>query len=145
MGEGASWQRRVVVEFAWDRMDLKTVEWALARLPSASGSGKHSSWLERCWWGRSHDGGEEVGHLRAEAHAAKWAGEEGLHPSGRIREEMGRRFVQRSFSWWPYLYPDLDDDTWEAEELAAIEAGEINATSFSYVGTVASERSAIAR
>src|SRR5918992_5062423 len=29
----------VVVEFAWDRLDEKTVEWALARLPSAPDSG----------------------------------------------------------------------------------------------------------
>jgi SAM-dependent methyltransferase len=126
----------VVVEFAWDRLDGKTVQWALARLPGVCASGKHS-WLERCCCGRAHDGGGEVGHLHAEAHAAKWAGEEGLHSSGRIREEMGRRFAQRSFTWGPYLYPDLDDDTSEADELAAIEAGEINATSFSYVGTVA--------
>jgi hypothetical protein len=43
------------------------------------------------------------------------------------------------------LYLDLDDDTPEAEELAAIEAGEINATSFCYVGAVASKRSAFTR
>ena len=42
-------------------------------------------------------------------------------------------------------YPDLDDDTSEADELAAIEAGEINATSFCYVGAVASERGGSAR
>ena len=65
-----------------------------------------------------------------------------LHGSGRMREEIGRRFIERYFSWWPYLYPDLDDDASEADELAAIEAGEINATSLCYVGTVASERSA---
>jgi SAM-dependent methyltransferase len=134
----------VVVEFAWDRMDEKTVEWALARLPGASASGKHS-WLERCCRGRAHNGADEVGHLHAEAHAAGWTSEEGLHCSERIREEIGRRFVERSFSWWPYLYPDLDDDTSEADELAAIETGEINATSFCYVGTVAPERSAFAR
>jgi ubiquinone/menaquinone biosynthesis C-methylase UbiE len=133
----------VVVEFAWDRMDEKTVEWALARLPGASASGKHS-WLERCCRRRSRDGGDEVGHLHAEAHAAEWADEEGLHSSGRILEEIGRRFAQRSLSWWPYLYPDLDDKS-EADELAAIEAGEINATSFCYVGAVASERSVFAR
>jgi len=126
----------VVVEFAWDRMDEKTVEWALAHIPSGSASGKHS-WLERCCRGGTHGGGDEVGHLHAEAHAARWAGEEGLHRSGRIREEIGRRFGQRFFSWWPYLYPDLNDDMSEADELAAIEAGEINATSFCYVGTVA--------
>ena len=30
-----------------------------------------------------------------------------------MREEIGRRFVERSFSWGPYLYPDPDDDTSE--------------------------------
>jgi SAM-dependent methyltransferase len=130
----------VVVEFAWDRIDEKTVEWALARLPGASASGKRS-WLERCCRGMAHDGGADVGHSHAaEAHAARWAGEEGLRSSGRIREEIGRRFAQRSFSWGTYLYSELDDHTSEADELAAIEAGEINATSFCYVGTVAPER-----
>jgi len=134
-----------VVEFAWDRIDGTTAEWALARLPGTSASGRTHSWLERCCRGRAHDGGEEVGHLHAEAHVARWAGEERLHGSGRMREEIGRRFIERYFLWWPYLYPDLDDDTSEAEELAAIEAGEINATSFCYVGAVASKRSAFTR
>jgi SAM-dependent methyltransferase len=131
----------VVVEFAWDRIDGATAEWAQARLPYASASGKRS-WLERCCRGSAHDGGDEVGHLQAEAHVARWAGEERLHGSGQMLEEIGRRFDQRSFSWWPYLYPDLDD-TSEAEEVATIEAGEINATSFCYVGAVASKRSAL--
>jgi hypothetical protein len=72
----------------------------------------------------------------------RWAGEERLHGSGQMLEEIGRRFIERYFSWWPYLYPDLDD-TSEAEEVATIEAGEINATSFCYVGAVASKRSAL--
>jgi hypothetical protein len=59
-----------------------------------------------------------------------------------MRARQGRYW---SFWWWPYLYLDLDDDTSEAEELAAIEAGEINATSFCYVGAVASKRSAFTR
>ncbi len=62
-----------------------------------------------------------------------------------MREEIWRRFVERSFSWWRYLYPDLDHDTSETDELAAIEAGEITATLFCYVGAVASERSPFAR
>jgi 2-polyprenyl-3-methyl-5-hydroxy-6-metoxy-1,4-benzoquinol methylase len=130
----------VVVEFAWDRIDAKTAEWARARLPA---SGRHT-WLERWCGGRTHDEGDEGGHLHAEAHSAEWANEEGLHSSDRILEEMGHRFVQRNFAWWPYLYSDLDD-TSEADELAAIEAGEINATSFRCVGTVASERSVFPR
>jgi hypothetical protein len=85
-----------------------------------------------------------VRHLHAEAHVARWADEEGLHSSGRMLEQIGRRFAQRSFSWRPYLYPDLDN-TSEADELVAIEAGEINATSFCYVGAVASEMSALTR
>jgi len=133
----------VVVEFAWDRIDAATAEWALARLPYASASGKRS-WLEGCCRGRAHDGGDKGGHLHAEAHVARWADEEGLHSSGRMLEEIGRRFAQRSFSWRPYLYPDLDN-TSEADELVAIEAGEINATSFCYVGAVASEMSALTR
>jgi ubiquinone/menaquinone biosynthesis C-methylase UbiE len=133
----------VVVEFAWDRIDAATAEWALARLPDASASVKRL-WLERCCCGRAHEGGNEVRHLHAEAHVARWADEEGLHSSGRMLEQIGRRFAQRSFSWRPYLYPDLDD-TSEADELVAIEAGEINATSFCYVGAVASEMSALTR
>jgi SAM-dependent methyltransferase len=126
----------VVVEFAWDRIDVKTAEWARARLP-APASGRHS-WLERWCRGSAHHGGDEVGHLHAGAHASEWANEEGLHPSGRILEEIGHRFTRRSLAWWPYLYSDLDD-TSETDELAVIEAGEINATSFCYVGAVASE------
>jgi ubiquinone/menaquinone biosynthesis C-methylase UbiE len=42
----------VVVEFAWDRIDEATAEWALERLPAASLTEKHS-WLgRRCQeWG----------------------------------------------------------------------------------------------
>jgi SAM-dependent methyltransferase len=126
----------IAVEFAWDRIDAATAEWARARLP-APASGRHS-WLERWCRGSAHHGGDEVGHLHAGAHASEWTNEEGLHPSARILEEIGRRFARRSFAWWPYLYSDLDD-TSETDELAAIEEGEINATSFCYVGAVKSE------
>jgi len=73
------------------------------------------------------------------AHFAGWAREEGLHSSQQMRGELGRRFIERLFAWVPYLYPDLDDDTSEVNESAAIEAGTINATGFRYVGTLALE------
>ena len=57
----------------------------------------------------------------------------------RMLSELQRRFVGQFFSWVPYLYPDLDKDTSEADESAAIEAGAINATGFLYVGTLALE------
>ena len=127
----------VVVELAWDRFDEATAGWALERLPAASSSEK-PSWLQRrCWgWARGGQGGARA---PAEAHFAGWAREEGLHSSQQMRGELGRRFIERLFAWMPYLYPDLDDDTSEANESAAIEAGTINATGFRYVGTLALE------
>jgi hypothetical protein len=41
--------------------------------------------------------------------------------------------------WLIVSLPDLDDDTSEADESAAIEAGAINATGFRYVGTLPPE------
>ena len=123
----------IVVEFAWDRIDEATAEWALERLPVASLSEK-PSWLgRRCQeWAR---GGARETRAPAESYFAEWASEEGFHSSRRIRDELGRHFVERLFEWVPYLYPDLREDVSESDESAAIEAGTINATGFRYVGT----------
>jgi ubiquinone/menaquinone biosynthesis C-methylase UbiE len=123
----------IVFEFAWDRIDEATAEWALERLPVASLSEK-PSWLGcRCQeWAR---GGARETRAPAESYFAEWASEEGFHSSRRIRDELGRRFVERFFEWVPYLYPDLREDVSESDESAAIEAGTINATGFRYVGT----------
>ncbi len=126
----------VVVEFVWDRIDEATAGWALGRLPATPPSGK-PSWLERCCRGRAC-GGEGGGHDHEDhtgAHFAGWA-EQGFHGSGRMRAELESRFVGRLFAWVPYLYPDLDEATSEADERAAIEAGAINATGFRYVGVL---------
>jgi SAM-dependent methyltransferase len=128
----------VVVEFAWDRFDEATAEWALERLPVPSSSEK-PSWLQRCCWEWAH-GGQGGTRAPAEAHFAGWASAEGFHASRRIRGELGRCFDECLFEWVPYLYPDLDDDTSETDENVAIEAGTINATGFLYVGTRAGER-----
>jgi SAM-dependent methyltransferase len=122
----------VVVEFAWDRIDEATAEWALERLPAASLTEK-PSWLgRRCQeWARGGRGGNRA---RAESYFAEWASEEGLHSSLRMRDELGRRFVERFFEWVPYLYPELREYVSESDESAAIEARAINATGFRYVG-----------
>ena len=127
----------VVVEFAWDRIDEATMEWAFDRLPTASLSEK-PSWLERrCQeWVRGGQGGNRA---RAETYFAEWASKEGFHSSRQIRDELGRRFVERFFEWVPYLYPDLREDTVEEDESAAIEARAINATGLRYVGATAPE------
>jgi SAM-dependent methyltransferase len=125
----------VVVEFAWDRIDEATAEWALERLPTASPS-KKPSWLGRCCrrWARGGEGESHDHGDYAEAHFAEWAGEESLHDSRQVRDELECRFVERLFEWVPYLYPDLDEGVSEADESAAIESGTINATGFRYVG-----------
>jgi SAM-dependent methyltransferase len=126
----------IVVEFAWDRIDEATAEWALDRLPAASPSEK-PSWLGRCCrgWARGGEGGSHYHGDDAEAHFAGWAGEEGLHNSRQVRAELERHLVERHFEWVPYLYPDLGDGVSESDESAAIESGTINATGFRYVGT----------
>jgi SAM-dependent methyltransferase len=129
----------VVVEFAWDRMDGDTARWAARRLPETPSPG-HASWLEHCCHGVPHGvpcgephEGHEDHHGASAANVARWARQHGLHDSRTLREALSRRFVQTLFEWGPYLYADLDD-TSEADELEAIEAGEINATGFRYVG-----------
>src|SRR5215211_3316814 len=76
----------IIVEFAWDRIDEATAEWALRRLPAASTS-ERPSWLERCCWGWARGGeGESHDHGdHAEAHFAECAGKEGLHDSRQVR------------------------------------------------------------
>jgi SAM-dependent methyltransferase len=125
----------VVVEFAWDRINEATAEWALGRLPAAAPSGE-PSWLKRCCrgWASEEGAGDRYHGDHVGAHFAGWA-EQGFHDSVRIRAELERRFVERLFAWAPYLYPDLDDATSEADERAAIDAGAINAIGFRYVGT----------
>ena len=54
-------------------------------------------------------------------------------------DELGSRFVERFFEWVSYLYPELEEDTVEADESAAIEARTINATGFRYVGATTPE------
>jgi hypothetical protein len=83
-------------------------------------------------WARG--GGRET-RAPAESYFAGWASEEGFHSSLLIRDELGRRFVERFFEWVPYLYPELREDVSESGESAAIEAGTINSTGFRYVGT----------
>jgi SAM-dependent methyltransferase len=128
----------VVVELAWERFDGATAEWALERLPAAASSLGKPSWLQRRCWGWAC-GGQGGARAPVEAHFAGWAREEGFHSSRQMLDEFGRRFIERHFAWVPYLYPDLDADTSEADESAAIEAEAINATGFRYVGTHAPE------
>src|SRR5829696_5715460 len=90
----------IVVEFAWERLEGATAEWALERLPAATPSG-HTSWLERCCGGRGGERRCRDHGDHAEAHFPGWV-EEGLHDSRMMRGELQRRFVERHFEWVPY-------------------------------------------
>ena len=127
----------IVVEFAWERLEEATAEWALERLPAASPSG-HKSWLERCCGGCEGGGGRrDDGNDEDDAEAHFTGGPRKASTDSRtMRGELERRFVERHFEWVPYLYPDLADYVSEADEGTAIEAGTINATGFRYVGIV---------
>jgi inosine/xanthosine triphosphate pyrophosphatase family protein len=65
---------------------------------------------------------------------AAWRAAEGLHTAGDVIGALNARLRQRSFGYGPYFFPDLDVTT-EADEQAAIEAGQIQATRVRYVGT----------
>lgn len=104
--------RLILNEHAWDRLDEPTARWYLkhrAAKPDAPSS------LERC--------------------LADWEDDHaGLHGYAAMRQELDRRFTERFFAWTPYLYGELSGAVEEREERALIEAGEIQATGFSYVG-----------
>ena len=122
----------VVVEFAWDRIDEATAEWALERLPVASRQRSIRGW----------DAAARSGRVGAERNTGsrgvvlRRVGQRGgFHSSLLIRDELGRRFVERFFEWVPYLYPDLREDVSESDESAAIRGGNHQSTGFRYVGT----------
>jgi SAM-dependent methyltransferase len=103
----------VLNEHAWDRVDQRTACWHLrhhaARHPGAPAS--LATFLRD--WRREHAG---------------------LHGYPAMRRELDRRFRERYFRWLPYLYGELGEPSLEAEERRLIDAGELEATGFRYVG-----------
>jgi SAM-dependent methyltransferase len=94
----------LVREFAWDLVDEPTARWDYAR--------------------RGREGG-----------LAEWRDEhDDLHGFEALRSALDERFDERSFEWTPYLAEYQGTDAHEAEERRLIEAGEIRAVGFVYVG-----------
>jgi SAM-dependent methyltransferase len=62
-------------------------------------------------------------------------GHAGLHGYDAMKRELDRHFAERRLDWGPYLYGELGGDAGDFErERALIEAGEIRAMGFRYVG-----------
>jgi SAM-dependent methyltransferase len=105
--------RLIVNELAWDRLDERTARWYLEHL-AATDPGAPSS-VERC--------------------LDKWAADHaGLHTSAAMLTELAQLFEERFFVWTPHLNRELGKAIDDRAERALIEAGEIRATAFRYVG-----------
>jgi SAM-dependent methyltransferase len=119
----------VVVEWAWERFNERTARWCFARLGPAA-PGTEPGWLHR------HQERWRTSGQTWDRYFQAWATEHGLHTGGRVLEALDRRF-QRTFTGeGSYFFCDLDQ-TSEADEQAAINAGEIEATRILYVASAA--------
>ena len=113
----------IVIEWAWEDFDEPTARWCFDRL---NGDDDHG-WLRRRRdeWAASR--------LPWDRFLQEWAATEGLHPAAALVRLLDDHFEREHLARGPYLFADLSD-TSEADELAAIAAGEIRPTRVDYVG-----------
>jgi SAM-dependent methyltransferase len=113
----------IVVEWDWESFDEATARWGFERLDAEESSG----WLagRREHWRASG--------LPWEGYLQGWAAEHGLHGAGGLVRQLDERFERLTCERGAYLFPDLAGTT-EADELSAIDAGEVRATRIDYVG-----------
>ncbi len=116
----------VVVEWDWTRWDESTARWCFARLPALSPEVEHP-WPHtlRDRWAASGQSWE--------SYLTAWAQEEGLHTGDALVQELDVHFACESLTRTPYFFADLADTT-DADEQAAIDSGEVQATGLRYVG-----------
>jgi SAM-dependent methyltransferase len=113
----------VVVEWDWEGFDETTAEWCFQRL----GSDEDAGWLHRRRDEWVASGQPWSVYLR------DWAQKEQLHAAETLLGLLDERFNREHLAYGPYFFPDLAQAT-GADELAAIDAGEIRATRVDYVG-----------
>jgi SAM-dependent methyltransferase len=114
----------VVLEWAWERFDEATARWCFDRLaPPAPG--------EEPGWLRKHQERWAASGLAWDSYVRAWADEEGLHPGEEIVRGLEARFTRRLHTEGPYFFADLAGTT-EAEEQAAIDAGQVQASGIRY-------------
>jgi SAM-dependent methyltransferase len=114
----------VVVEWAWERFDEATARWCFEHLTPPT-PGIEPGWLHRHQERWAASGQPWDGYCRA------WASQEGLHTGEEIVRGLDVRFIRRLHTEGPYFFADLAD-TSEAEEQAAIDAGQIQAGGIRY-------------
>jgi SAM-dependent methyltransferase len=114
----------VVVEWAWERFDDATARWCFARLaPPAPG-------VEPGWLHKHQDRWAASGQPW-ERYVRAFAAEAGLHAGEDIMRALDARFDRRLYAEGPYFFTALAG-TGQAEEQAAIDAGQIRASGIRY-------------
>jgi SAM-dependent methyltransferase len=114
----------VVVEWATERFDRATAQWCFDRLPAVAPED------EPRWLQHHHDEWAASGRPWDD-YLQSWCREAGLHTSRDVLHELDARFERRVCTHGPYLFAELDATTW-ADEQAAIDAGQIQATGILY-------------
>ena len=107
----------VVEEFAWDRLDVPTLDWlhGQRRALAAAGRGEPPA---------------SVDEMRAE-----WDADHlGLHGEDVLRIALATRFEEEAFTRTPYLYRLLGGVSTEVLEQALVDAGAIQALGFRWAG-----------
>jgi SAM-dependent methyltransferase len=119
--------RLVVVEWDWERFDEPTSQWCFGRLAEVDGGLAQHSWLRtiRDEWTASRQPWPQ--------YWPSWAAREGLHTGQLILDQLNARYRCQSSTRTPYFFPDLEETT-EADEQAAIDAGLIRAGGIRFVG-----------
>ena len=115
--------RLIVLEWSSERFDERTAQWCFARL----GPDDDAGWLHRRRDEWLASGEPWQSYLRG------WAKREGVHPGVDIVRALDERLEREHFEHAPYFFPDLAATT-EADEQAAIDAGEITACRIGWIG-----------
>jgi SAM-dependent methyltransferase len=112
----------IVVEWAHEKFDEATARWCFGRLPD----GGEPGWL--------HDHREQwlASGRPWPAYLDEWVRREGLHRGDAIVRALQARFDTLLLTSAPYFFADLHR-TSEADEQAAADSGEIQATGIRYV------------
>jgi SAM-dependent methyltransferase len=118
----------VIIEWASESFDEATARWCFARLPEP-GPGDEPGWLVKgqdAWLASGEPWPEFFGG---------WRADDRLHAGQDVVRALDARFTRLSCGYGPYFFPDLAATT-EADEQAAIDAGQIRATGIRYTGTL---------
>ena len=104
--------RLLIYEHAWERLDDRTARWYREQLVA---KGQDAPTLEHCQhdWRRDHHD---------------------LHTATAILQALERQVTQVHFAWAPYLYGELEPAVTAEHEQSLIDAGQIAATGFTFVG-----------